>query len=106
MQLMENAGKAVADEITQRFPSPAEITVYAGTGRNGGDGMVTARHLASRGYHVTVVLIGDPDDIHDESTLRNWCAINGMSESVRIEIAQDSSAIPSRKCDVVIDALL
>lgn len=106
LQLMENAGKAVADEITQRFPSPAEITVYAGTGRNGGDGMVTARHLASRGYHVTVVLIGDPDDIHDESTLRNWCAINGMSESVRIEIAQDSSAIPSRKCDVVIDALL
>ena len=106
LQLMENAGKTVADEIAQRFPPSAEVAVYSGTGRNGGDGMVAARHLAGRGYHVTVVLVGDPSDIRDESTVKNWCAVSAMTESVRIEIARDSSTIPSLKCNVVVDALL
>jgi NAD(P)H-hydrate epimerase len=103
---MENAGKVVSDEVAGRFPPKSEIVVYAGSGRNGGDGMVAARHLASRGYHVTLILIGTPAEIRDEATSINWRAINSMSETVRIEVAKDSSQITSRKCDVVIDALL
>jgi len=106
LQLMENAGKAVSDEVARRFGRGAEIVVYSGTGRNGGDGMVAARHLAARGYHVTLILIGSQSEIRDDSTLRNWRAISKMPESVTIELAQDSSQIASRKCDVVIDALL
>ncbi|MCW3974807.1 MAG: bifunctional ADP-dependent NAD(P)H-hydrate dehydratase/NAD(P)H-hydrate epimerase, partial [Candidatus Bathyarchaeota archaeon] len=45
--LMENAGRAVADEIKSRFKSNSKIMIFGGTGRNGGDGMVVARHLAS-----------------------------------------------------------
>jgi hydroxyethylthiazole kinase-like uncharacterized protein yjeF len=106
LQLMENAGRAVSDEVAERFPPKSEIVVYAGSGRNGGDGMVAARHLASRGCHVTLILIGTPGEIRDDATSVNWRAINAMSETVRIEAARDSSQIASRKCDVVIDALL
>ena len=106
LQLMENAGKAVSDEVAQRFPPSSEIVVYAGTGRNGGDGMVAARHLASCGNHVTLILIGTPAEIRDEATSINWRAINAMSDTVSIEIAKDSSQISSRKCHVAIDALL
>jgi len=106
LQLMENAGKAVCDEVAGRFSLGSKIVVYAGTGRNGGDGMVAARHLASRGYHVTVILIGTAAEIRDETTLKNWQAINAMSETVSIEILQDSSQISPRECDVAIDALL
>lgn len=106
LQLMENAGKAVSDEVAGRFPPNSEIVVYAGTGRNGGDGMVAARHLASHGYRVTLILIGTPAEIRDEATLANWRAISAMSETVKIEAARDSSQISSRKCDVAIDALL
>ena len=106
LQLMENAGKAVSDEVAGRFPPSSEIVVYAGTGRNGGDGMVAARHLASRGYHVSLVLTGIPGEIRDETVSRNWRAINEMSETVRIEVMRDSSQISPRKCDVLIDALL
>ena len=60
LQLMENAGKAVSDEVAGRYPPKSEIVVYAGSGRNGGDGMVAARHLASRGYFVNLILIGMP----------------------------------------------
>jgi len=106
LQLMENAGRAVSDEIAGRFSIGSKIVVYAGTGRNGGDGMVAARHLASRGYRVTVVLVGNAAEIRDETTLKNWQAINAMSETVSIEILQDSSQISPRECDVAIDALL
>jgi NAD(P)H-hydrate epimerase len=106
LQLMENAGKAISDEIAGRFPSTSSIVVYAGTGRNGGDGMVAARHLASRGYLVTLILVGMTSEIRDEATYKNWRAMNEMTETVRIEVAQDSSQISPRKCDVVIDALL
>ena len=106
LQLMENAGRAVSDEVAARFTPSSEVAVYAGTGRNGGDGMVAARHLASRGFHVSLILIGTPGEIRDEATYINWRAINAMSESVALEIARDSSQIPSRKCDIAIDALL
>ncbi len=106
LQLMENAGKAISDEIAVRFPSTSRIVVYAGTGRNGGDGMVAARHLASHGCHVTLILVGTTSEIRDEATHKNWRAINEMTETVKIEIAQDSSQISSVKCDVAIDALL
>jgi NAD(P)H-hydrate epimerase len=106
LQLMENAGKAVSDEVAVRYPTKSEIVVYAGSGRNGGDGMVAARHLASRGYRVNVILVGTPSEIHDEATSVNWRAINAMSETVKIETARDSSQINASKCDVIIDALL
>lgn len=106
LQLMENAGKAVSDEVAERFPPASSIVVYAGTGRNGGDGMVAARHLASRGYNVTLILVGPPSDIRDEAAYKNWRAINEMTETVKIEVAQDSSQISPRNCDVAIDALL
>ena len=106
LQLMENAGRSIAYEVVKRFPPKSQIAVYAGTGRNGGDGMVAARHLSSEGYHVTLVLVGVPGEIRDEATLRNWRAVNSMSETIGIEVAQDSSQISARKCDVILDALL
>jgi NAD(P)H-hydrate epimerase len=106
LQLMENAGKAVSDEIAERCKFDSEIVVYAGSGRNGGDGMVAARHLASRGCRVSLILVGSQNEIDDDSTLRNWRAIRTMSETVNIEVARDSSQISARRCDVAVDALL
>jgi NAD(P)H-hydrate epimerase len=106
LQLMENAGRAVADLVSSRFKRGASITVFAGTGRNGGDGMVAARHLANRGYQVTVVVFGDPRLIRDESTRRNFDAISRMRETVSARIVADSSEASSVKCDVAVDALL
>jgi hydroxyethylthiazole kinase-like uncharacterized protein yjeF len=106
LQLMENAGKAVSDEVAARYPPKSEIVVYAGSGRNGGDGMVAARHLASRGYRVNLILVGTPSEIHDEATSANWRAISAMAETVKIETVRDSSQITARTCDVMVDALL
>lgn len=56
VQMMENAGRSLADLAVARY-APASCTVLAGSGNNGGGGMVAARHLHNRGVDVTVVLI-------------------------------------------------
>ena len=103
---MENAGRSIADEIALRFGSGTSVVIFAGTGRNGGDGMVAARHLSSRGFKVFFKLIGNERSLHDPSALSNWKALKAMSTSVKITCCQDSSMISSVDADVVVDALL
>ena len=58
--LMENAGRNAADAIEQFLDGTAgrSIAVVAGSGNNGGDGYVIARHLAMRGARVEAIRDG------------------------------------------------
>jgi NAD(P)H-hydrate epimerase len=59
LQMMENAGSHLAQVALVCF-RPRTVLVLAGTGGNGGGGLVAARHLANRGVVVTAVLTGEP----------------------------------------------
>jgi len=56
--LMENAGKAVAEEVKQILGAidKQHILILIGPGNNGGDGLVAARHLHDWGAKVSVYL--------------------------------------------------
>lgn len=55
--MMENAGRAVAEEIGRRLETEGqEILVLVGPGNNGGDGLVAARHLHDSGAKVSLYL--------------------------------------------------
>ena len=106
LQLMENAGKAVADEIASRFKPGSQVIFFSGTGRNGGDGMVAARHLAAKGFKVKFILVGREADISDEIVVRNWKAIREMDWTIDVNILGDSSLIQPISANVLVDALL
>ena len=107
LQLMENAGAEVARLVSSRFnPKKAKVMIFSGLGGNGGDGFVAARHLASKDFDTTVVLIGRPDGIKNPAAKTNWDALSKMTRSVRVHIAPDSKLIPDPEGDVIVDALL
>jgi NAD(P)H-hydrate epimerase len=62
-QLMERAGRAVADAILSRFPAGRTFAAICGGGANGGDGRIAAELLRSNGWEERSV--GEADVIVD-----------------------------------------
>jgi NAD(P)H-hydrate epimerase len=64
-ELMERAGRAVAERTLARFPGARRFAVVCGGGANGGDGRIAARVLREAGREVADELRGEPDVIVD-----------------------------------------
>lgn len=95
IQMMENAGRNLASLIISLY-APATVAVYAGSGGNGGGGLVAARHLFNRGVHVSVILSRPPDQL-SEITLHQFKIVEQMG----LAISDGPVA-----ADVTIDALI
>jgi ADP-dependent NAD(P)H-hydrate dehydratase / NAD(P)H-hydrate epimerase len=54
-ELMERAGRAVAEHALDRYPDARVFTAVCGSGSNGGDGRVAARVLEEAGREVHIV---------------------------------------------------
>jgi hydroxyethylthiazole kinase-like uncharacterized protein yjeF len=74
VELMENAGRAVAEAVVARRHPGSRVVVVAGPGNNGGDGFVAARLLAERGYSVQMLLVGHAARLKGDAALaaKNW----------------------------------
>ena len=124
--LMENAGRAVAEVVTvelARLVEPAAgpggplvepplTAILCGQGNNGGDGLVAARHLASSGRRVLVVLVGDPGRIDGPAAQHNWTVIQAMAgSSLELAVAPTPQLLLALRPrlspgSVLVDALL
>ncbi len=102
LDLMENAGKAVADVALQDLKAAGKrILVVCGTGNNGGDGFVAARRLAS-GSRVTVLLARPPDQIGTDEARTNFARLRDVQVLEGLEESERAMA----EADILIDALL
>jgi len=90
--MMENAGGGVADHIVNKFKklNNTKVVVVAGTGNNGGDAFVAARHLAYYGARLTVILLGSPKDLKSEEARINWSILEQMN-SIDLILAKEVS---------------
>jgi ADP-dependent NAD(P)H-hydrate dehydratase / NAD(P)H-hydrate epimerase len=79
--LMENAGRGAAELLVRYFPEVRAgwVAVLAGSGNNGGDGFVIARHLKNWGVYTKVYLFSSLDDVKGDAgtNLQIWLAMGG-----------------------------
>lgn len=98
--LMENAGAALAGHVRETY-APSRVAILCGTGNNGGDGFVMARHLDPT-TKVHVILARDPSFIRTEEARANYELLKFCNASVSVWDGTESLA----DYDLVIDALL
>jgi len=69
--LMENAGRSCAELIKEELAGVASprVCIFCGTGNNGGDGYVIARHLLNNGFRIVVVICGDRNKIKGDAKI-------------------------------------
>jgi hydroxyethylthiazole kinase-like uncharacterized protein yjeF len=110
--LMENAGRSCAELIAEKLRAVAhpKVCIFCGTGNNGGDGYVIARHLLNRGFTVTVVICGDPAKIKGDAKI-NLDILKRMGQPVeQLKPAEDNVAQQIADCttgaDLLVDGLL
>src|SRR5262245_23045297 len=96
IELMENAGRAVARAVASRHPTGTLVAVVAGPGNNGGDGFVAGCVLAEQGYRVRLLLLGD------RNRLKGDAAVAAGRWTAPVEVAAPSALSGH---EVIIDAL-
>lgn len=102
LELMENAGMAVADIARKEFNAAGKrVLVVCGTGNNGGDGLVAARHLTTDAK-VTVLLARPPDQFSTTEARTNFERLMGATILEGLDSSEDAMS----HADVIIDALL
>ncbi|MBI5562129.1 MAG: NAD(P)H-hydrate dehydratase [Deltaproteobacteria bacterium] len=110
LQLMENAGRGVADLVLRELGAGGKkgrVAVIAGKGNNGGDGYVAARHLRNAGIDVIVFSLARPKGLKGDAAVNAsvWGRMGGATAgiSTNADIARHASAI--RHATVIVDAI-
>jgi NAD(P)H-hydrate epimerase len=109
--LMENAGKNFVDIIMPdiRQAGVKKICIFCGTGNNGGDGYVIARHLENNNFRTKAVIVGDIEKIAGDAKT-NLEIIRNMGLKIEnigtVEMTSESKiAEVMRGFDLIIDAI-
>ena len=113
--LMENAGSAAARFIIKHLkePAQAQVLIVAGTGNNGGDGFVVARHLANVAVTVSLIVCGSRDRVKGDA-LANLQIAEKMNLPIiwldQVDTEKVTSTIQSiadsPDIEIIVDALL
>jgi ADP-dependent NAD(P)H-hydrate dehydratase / NAD(P)H-hydrate epimerase len=98
LELMEHAGRAVAQFILRELNQCRTIVVLCGKGNNGGDGLVAARHLAEAGCTVSILLLADPSQVQgDAKTMLQRLPVTPLG-------IKEEADLYDRKCETLLQA--
>ena len=111
LALMENAGRQVAEAAKELLGDTAgkDVCVLAGSGNNGGDALVAARHLYNSGAKIKIFLTGNPEHYSESmSSQKDIVAAMGIEiNTMESERSLDKLQVVLRRfTDVVIDGIV
>jgi len=98
--LMQRAGAVALAALRRKWPDASSISVVAGPGNNGGDGLVLARLARAEGLSVTTLLVGEPGELRGEAGQ----ALQDLHTAGMEVFPFDGTALATH--DVIVDALL
>lgn len=109
--LMENAGRSCAEFIKKELAgvTKPKVCIFCGTGNNGGDGYVIARHLLGSGFEAISVLCGDRNKVKGDAKT-NLDILEKMGQAIE-RLNLDDGDIPGRVktfaagADMLVDAI-
>ena len=105
VQMMENAGRALAHLARHRFlqgdPRGRKVLVLAGTGGNGGGGLVCARRLDDWGAAVSVWTPRSASWLSEATALQL-----GILDEMKVPIETEPSVTELPPADLVVDAII
>ncbi len=105
IDLMERASKAFVGWFLNRFPDKKQtITIYCGTGNNGGDGLAIARMLDDHQYKKLNVKVVRFSAKASDDFKANWKRIQQIAVTL-LEI-KPGEKLPNEESNIIIDALL
>ena len=103
-QLMELAGKRCADTLLHEYPENDSFLILCGSGNNGGDGFVIARHCLAANRQVAIILMLDdirtPAAIEARQKLPDSCLIYGYQE-----LSETQFQTMAQRYDVIVDCV-
>lgn len=107
--LMENAGRGCAEIVIRELKKSGgtKICIFCGTGNNGGDGFVIARHLKNEGFAVKIAICGQSSKIKGDAEI-NYKIAHNMGISIKeLELTDIERAIENfaGECDLIVDAI-
>jgi NAD(P)H-hydrate epimerase len=104
LQMIENAGRGIAEEIEKLYGKGKRIAVVCGTGNNGADGFVASRFLQNCN-EVHVFLCGKEEEIKTEEARLNYSLLK--NSDMHISCIRDSSEATDlfEGFDIIVDAL-
>lgn len=99
LQMMENAGRNLAEHVLETTSGP--VLIVAGNGGNGGGGLACARHLRNHGRAVAVQL-----DRHVEDLTGAAATQSRILESLDVHVSSNVGTDVDCDASVVVDALI
>lgn len=104
--LMENAGLAATQVIADQWSVAGKrVLVLCGVGNNGGDGLVVARQLHSRGADVRTVILGDPAR-YGEAAAANLRMVIALGLPLVVAESLDVVTSELAACSLIVDGVL
>ena len=110
--LMENAGLQLANVIQKQYSKnkSKNILIVCGSGNNGGDGLVCARHLIQFADEITICLLNIKGKLKTHEIKKNWNLIEGIKQIKKMEVFQNKNFTKEfenevNKSDIIVDAL-
>ncbi len=104
--LMDNAGRQVAREVFNHWKRWRQwVSIFCGTGNNGGDGLVAARYLCDWNVPVKIFLLGSPEDLKSDPSV-NYRILKKLKQNVFC-IGGDEKFPSSiiKKSPIILDAI-